>query len=100
MVSDEIQLLSRKFEFLNAKLQEQDQTFNQIKGDLRRPYSENQGYHHIQGGVSETMKNQAAEISTIRAENGRAIQTLSDMLGGLKCQIEGIQTLIFTRGSD
>ena len=45
MVSDEILLLSRKFEFLNAKLQEQDQIFNQIKGDLRRLYSENQGYH-------------------------------------------------------
>ena len=63
-------------------------------------YSENQGYHHIQGGVSETMKNQAAEISTIRAENGRAIQTLSDMLGGLKGQIRGIQTQICSRESE
>ncbi len=46
------------------------------------------------------VKTQQGEISILRTENCRVVQTLREMLNGLKLQMYNIQSQNFTRGTE
>ena len=83
-ILEEIQSLDRRFEFLSSKLQEQDQTLDQIKSDIGRLYMDKFEHRQFQGGVPETIRSQSEEISTLRAENGPAIHAIWETVKELK----------------
>ncbi len=61
-ITEEVQSLGRRFDHLSSRLLEQDQTFNQVKGDLRRLYQENNDAKQHQGEVADMVKAQQGEI--------------------------------------
>ncbi len=48
-IAEEVQSLGRRFDHLSPRLLEQDQTFNQVKGDIRRLYQDNGDAKQHQG---------------------------------------------------
>ncbi len=99
-IAEEVQSLGRRFDHLSSRLLEQDQTFNQVKGDLRKLYQDNSDNKQQHGEVADLVKDQQGEISLLRTENGRAVQALREMLNGLKLQMDNIQFLNFTRSTE
>ncbi len=95
-----MQSLGRRFDQISFRLLEQDQTFNQIKGDLRRLYQDTNEHKQHRGEITDAIKAQQGEISLSRGENGRAVQTLRDMLNGVKLQMDKIQSQNLTRGTE
>jgi chromosome segregation ATPase len=99
-LAEEVQSLGRRFDHLSSRLLEQDQTFNQVKGDLRRIYQDNNENKQHHGEVADMVKAHQGEISLLRTENARAVQALREMLNGLKSQVNNIQSQNFTRGTE
>jgi hypothetical protein len=99
-IAEEVQSLGGRFDHLSSRILEHDQTFNQVKGDLRRLYQDNGDAKQHQGEVTDMVKRQQGEISILRTENGRSVQALREILNGLTFQMENIQSQSFKRGAE
>jgi hypothetical protein len=64
---------------------------------MSRLFVDKYEYHQVQGGVIETVRDQNAEISALRAENGQDIHTLWEIVNELKSQVE---SQIFSRTAE
>ncbi len=66
--AEEVQSLGRRFDHLSSRQLEQDQTFNQVNGDLRKLYQDNGDAKQHHGEVTDMVQTQQGEISILRTE--------------------------------